>query len=83
MTGEMRRTLTHFLNGLSVATIAAGAIGPAVLGSFWWPMAAVTVIIGAVLHGAALWVSSSPYRDESRCEAAEKIPKTVRDPKRR
>ena len=54
MSREAKRTMAHFLNGLAIAVLAAGTIGPAAIGSFSWGTAGLSLAVGLALHAAAL-----------------------------
>lgn len=55
---EGRRTTAQFLNGIAVATLVAGAVGPMMSGSAVATNVAVAILAAAALHGLALVVSS-------------------------
>ena len=56
MKRETRRTTAQFLNGLAIAILAAGAIGPTASGGPNLPIVIASVLAGLVLHGLALLV---------------------------
>ena len=56
MKRETRRTTAQFLNGLAIAILAAGVIGPTASGGFSLPVVIASVLTGLVLHGLALLV---------------------------
>ena len=57
---EGRRTTAQFLNGVAVATLAAGAVGPLMSGSAVSTNVVVAIIAAVALHGLALVVSRRP-----------------------
>ena len=59
MSIEAKRTMAHFLNGLAVAVLAGGTIGPMAIGIFSWGTAGMSLIVGVVLHATALKVAST------------------------
>lgn len=59
MSKEVKRTIAHFLNGIAVAVLAAGAIGPAAIGGFSWGTAGIAVTVALVLHATAIRASST------------------------
>lgn len=58
MSREVKRTAAQFLNGMALAVLAAGAIGPMATATAILPSAAVAVAISLGLHGLALFVSA-------------------------
>ncbi|MFK4810897.1 hypothetical protein ACI3KW_11855 [Devosia sp. ZW T5_3] len=58
MSREVKRTAAQFLNGMALAVLAAGAIGPIAMATAMLPSVAVAVSISLGLHGLALFVSA-------------------------
>lgn len=58
MSREVKRTIAQFLNGMALAVLVAGAIGPLATATAVLPLAAVAVVISLGLHGLALLTSA-------------------------
>lgn len=54
-----RRTAANFLNGIAVATLAAGCIGPALTQDADLWISALAVLASALLHAMALHLVSN------------------------
>lgn len=53
---EVWRTVAHYLNGLAVGALLAGAVVPAVAGEVNGFVMAIAIVASLGLHGLALWV---------------------------
>ena len=51
---EALRTVAQFLNGIAVAVLMAGVIGPLSLAAAQGPTVLISIAVAAALHGAAL-----------------------------
>lgn len=56
---ETRRLRAHFLNGIAIALIVAGAVGPFIAGQASPAVVAVALVLALVLHAMALAVVSN------------------------
>jgi predicted Fe-Mo cluster-binding NifX family protein len=54
LTREVRKTTAQFLNGVAVAVLVAGAIGPKAMGMFNWAQTTPVIIVSLAMHGLAL-----------------------------
>lgn len=59
---EGRRTVAHFLNGVAVAILVVGALGPVASGDAAGASVAFTILAVAALHGLALIMTTSGER---------------------
>ena len=57
MSRDVKRTVAQFLNGVALAVLAAGAIGPVAMANAMFPSVAAAIVISLCLHGLALLVS--------------------------
>jgi hypothetical protein len=51
---EVRRAVAQFLNGVAVAVLVAGAIGPISAGAASGHSLIIATLVGAAIHGLAL-----------------------------
>lgn len=58
MSRDVKRTVAQFLNGVALAVLAAGAIGPVAMANAMLPSVVIAVAISLCLHGLALLVSA-------------------------
>jgi hypothetical protein len=58
MSREVKRTIAQFLNGVALAVLVAGAIGPLAAATAVFPLVAVAVAVSLALHGLALLVAA-------------------------
>lgn len=58
MSRDVKRTIAQFLNGVALAILAAGVIGPVAVANATLPSVIVAIAISVGLHGLALFVSA-------------------------
>lgn len=59
MSREVKRTIAQFLNGIALAILAAGVIGPLAMGKVALPIVAISLAMSLGLHVSAVLVTAN------------------------
>lgn len=62
MSREVKQTVAQFLNGIALAVLAAGVIGPLAMGKVAPPVVAISTAVSLGLHVSAVLVAANGRR---------------------